>query len=195
MTVEPTPDRDARFDGLRIVGLLVLVMWMVEVVDAVAGQRLDQYGIEPRDADGLAGVVTAPFLHDGFGHLIANTVPFVVMGFLIAIGGAVRVLAVTAIVMFVGGVGTWLIAPANTVHIGASGVVFGYAAYLMSRGIFNRSVTELLIAAVVAAVWGTALLSGLLPQDGISWQGHLCGAIGGVVAAALLRRQRVRSET
>ena len=195
MTVEQTSDRDARFDGLRIVGLLVLVMWMVEVVDAIVGQRLDQYGIEPRDADGLAGVVTAPFLHDGFGHLIANTVPFVVMGFVIALGGAVRVLAVTAIVALVGGVGTWLIAPSNTVHIGASGLVFGYAAYLMSRGIFNRSITELLIAGAVAAVWGTALLSGLLPQDGISWQGHLCGAIGGVVAAALLRRQPVRSES
>lgn len=193
MTVERTPEREDRFDGLRIVGLLVLVMWMVEAVDAVAGQRLDQYGIEPRDADGLAGVVTAPFLHDGFGHLIANTVPFVVMGFVIAIGGAVRVLAVTAIVALVGGVGTWLIAPSNTVHIGASGIVFGYASYLMSRGIFNRSITELLIAGAVAAVWGTALLSGLLPQDGISWQGHLCGAVGGVVAAALLRRQRVRS--
>lgn len=193
MTVEPTSRRDARLDGLRMVALMVLVMWIAEAVDAVAGQRLDQYGIEPRDGDGLAGVVAAPFLHDGFGHLIANTVPFVAMGLVIAIGGAARLLAVTAIVALVGGLGTWLIAPPNTIHIGASGIVFGYAAYLMSRGVFNRSITELLVAGVVAALWGTALLSGLLPQEGISWQGHLCGAIGGVVAAALLRRQPVRS--
>jgi len=169
---------------------MVALMWGLEVVDAIAGGSLDQYGIEPRDDDGLTGVVAAPFLHAGFGHLIANTVPFVVMGLVIAFNGAVRVLAVTAIVTLVSGLGTWLVAPELTLHIGASGVVFGYATYLISRGVFNRDALELAVGLIVVLVWGTALLGGLRPEDGISWQGHLFGAIGGVVAARVLRRGR-----
>jgi len=183
-------DRDARIAGFQVVGAMVALMWGLEVVDAIAGGSLDQYGIEPRDDDGLTGVVAAPFLHAGFGHLIANTVPFVVMGLVIAFNGAVRVLAVTAIVTLVSGLGTWLVAPELTLHIGASGVVFGYATYLISRGVFNRDALELAVGLIVVLVWGTALLGGLRPEDGISWQGHLFGAIGGVVAARVLRRGR-----
>jgi membrane associated rhomboid family serine protease len=138
----------------------------------------------------LIGIVAAPFLHAGFGHLASNTVPFVLMGLVIAFGGAVRVLAVTAIVALIGGFGTWLVAPAHTLHIGASGIVFGYAAYLLTRGLFNRDFLWLTIGAGVAVIWGSALLGGLLPEEGISWQGHLFGAIGGVVAARVLARAR-----
>ena len=169
---------------------MVALMWGLEVVDAIAGGSLDQYGIEPREEDGLTGIVAAPFLHAGFGHLIANTVPLVVMGLVIAFRGAMRVLAVTAIVGLVSGLGTWLVAPDFTLHIGASGVVFGYATYLISRGVFNRDGLELAVGLIVVLVWGTALLGGLRPEDGISWQGHLFGAIGGVVAARMLRRGR-----
>jgi membrane associated rhomboid family serine protease len=179
-----------RWGGFRIVISLAAVMWVVEVVDSIDHHRLDQYGIKPRDTDGLVGIVAAPFLHAGFGHLIANTVPFVLMGFAIALRGAGRVLAVTAIVALVGGLGTWLVAPAHTLHIGASGVVFGYATYLLSRGIFDRDLPELAIGVLVGAIWGTALLSGLLPREGISWQGHVFGAIGGVVAARMLAPER-----
>ncbi len=94
----------------------------------------------------------------------------------------------------VGGLGTWLIAPANTVHIGASGIVFGYAAYLVARGIFSRSAGQIVLGVVVLVVWGTTLLQGLVPEDGISWQGHLFGAVGGVLAARLLHRRAVRAE-
>jgi membrane associated rhomboid family serine protease len=182
--------RDSRRDGFLVVAGMAALMWLLEIVDAIAGGDLDGWGIRPHDPDRLIGVVTAPFLHAGFGHLISNTVPFLVLGFAIALNGAARVLAVTGIVMLVGGLGTWLVGSENSVHIGASGVVFGYAAYLVSRGVFNRSALELAMGAVVVAVWGSALLSGLLPQDGISWQGHLFGGIGGVVAAAALRRDR-----
>lgn len=179
-------------DGLLIVAGLVAAMWTLEGFDAIVGNRLDQYGIQPRDGDGLAGIAAAPFLHDGFGHLAANTLPFAAMGFVIALKGALRLLAVTGIVMLVGGIGTWLVAPAGTNHIGASGVVFGFATYLLSRGIFNRDALEIAIGVVVAVVWGAALLGGLVPQEGISWQGHLFGAVGGVVAARLLARDRER---
>ena len=167
-------------------------MWLVEIVDQVAGGRLDRYGIEPREADGLDGVVFAPFLHAGFDHLIGNTIPFLLLGFAIALGGAARVAAVTVIVALVGGLGTWLIAPSNTVHIGASGIVFGYAAYLVARGVYSRSAMQIALGVVVLAVWGTTLLRGLVPEDGISWQGHLFGAVGGVLAARMLHRRAER---
>ena len=168
-------------------------MWILEILDVALDHRLDRYGIEPREADGLDGVVTAPFLHVGFGHLIANTIPFLVMGVVIAFEGPLRLLSVTAIVILVSGLGTWLIAPDNTIHLGASGVVFGYATYLIARGVFNRRVAEIGIGLVVVLIWGGALLGGLEPQRGISWQGHLFGAIGGVIAARVLMQRRVAS--
>jgi membrane associated rhomboid family serine protease len=186
----PATARDSRFEGARIVLALLAAMWAFEILDVALNHSLDQYGIEPRDPEGLFGVVAAPFLHAGFGHLLANSIPFVVLGLVIAFQGAVRVLAVTAIVMVVSGLGTWLVAPADTLHIGASGVVFGYATYLLARGLFNRSVLEILIGVAVAAVWGTALLGGLMPRDGISWQGHFFGALGGVIAAWALAKRR-----
>jgi len=172
-----------------VVAALAAAMWVVEGVDQVAGGRLDRNGIEPRELDGLDGVLWAPFLHGDFDHLIGNTIPFLLLGFAIALGGAARVAAVTVIVALVGGLGTWLVAPEHTVHIGASGIVFGYATYLIARGIFNRRGAELAIGALVLVVWGGALLGGLEPQRGISWQGHLFGAVGGVVAAAALARR------
>ncbi len=186
--------RDPRFDGLRIVLGLAGVMWVLEVIDQLADNRLDQYGIEPRDADGLIGVAAAPFLHGGFDHLIGNTVPFLLMGFVIAAQGAARVVAVTVIVGLISGLGTWLIAPEHTIHIGASGIVFGYASYLISRGFFNRNALELAVGAIVAVVYGSALLGGLVPQDGVSWQGHFFGAVGGVVAARTLSTRSTAEE-
>lgn len=183
-------ERSARTNGLLTIAAMVAVMWLLEVVDVIAGHRLDAYGIEPRSTEGLAEVVSAPFLHLGFDHLVSNTVPFAVMGAAIALSGAVRVLLVTAIVALISGLGVWLIAPAGTTTLGASGLVFGYATYLLLRGVFNRSVLEIAIGIVVGVVWGTALLGGLLPQEGISWQAHFFGAVGGVIAARALRRER-----
>ncbi|MBA2794213.1 MAG: rhomboid family intramembrane serine protease [Thermoleophilaceae bacterium] len=161
-------------------------MWLSEIVDTALDHRLDRYGIEPRDADGLIGIPAAPFLHLGFGHLISNTVPFLTMGFVIAFKGAMRVLFVTAIVALVSGAGTWMVAPESTIHIGASGVVFGYATYLLSRGFFDRDVIEIVIGLAVGLIYGGVLLGGLIPQAGVSWQGHFFGAVGGLVAARAL---------
>jgi membrane associated rhomboid family serine protease len=161
-------------------------MWAVEVVDVIVGYQLDQYGIEAREPEGLDGIVTAPFLHAGFGHLISNTIPFVIMGVLIAFEGARRLLAVFAIVALVSGLGTWLVAPEGSVHVGASGVVFGFATYLIARGWFNRRTRQIAIGLGVLVIWGGVLVGGLQPRDGISWQGHLFGAIGGLVAARVL---------
>jgi membrane associated rhomboid family serine protease len=181
-----------RTNALLLVVAMVALMWAVEVVDVVAGGSLDAYGIHPRDVDGLPEIVSAPFLHVGFGHLASNTIPFALMGGVIALGGLVRVAAVTAVVGLVSGLGTWLTAPPDTVTLGASGLVFGYATYLVARGFLSRRLTELLAGAAVVAIWGFALLQGVLPQDRISWQAHLFGAIGGVIAASLLTGARRR---
>jgi membrane associated rhomboid family serine protease len=178
-----------RVRGFAFVGAMVAVMWVVEVLD-VAGANLDSNGIHPRDTDTLPDIAFAPFLHAGWGHLIGNTVPFVVLGGAIALSGLARTAAVTAIVAVVGGLGTWLIGPSNTNHIGASGLVFGFAAYLIARGVFSRNPIHLVAGVGVIAVYGATLLFGFVPHPGVSWQGHLFGAVGGVVAARVLDRRR-----
>ncbi len=179
-------------EGITLLAVIVALMWVLEVVNSLDANKLDTDGIYPRDLGRLWGIFTAPFLHVSFAHLIANTIPFVFMGLIIALRGAARLALVTAIVIVIAGVGTWLIAPAHSDTVGASGVVFGYATYLLTRGLFDRSVLELLTGAVVGVVWGGALLTSLVPHYGISWQGHLCGAVGGVLAAWLLRREAAR---
>jgi membrane associated rhomboid family serine protease len=184
-----------RTNALLLVVAMIALMWVTETLDLLPGVSLDRYGIHPRDADGLPEIVSAPFLHVGFGHLISNTVPFAIMGAAIALGGLARVAIVTAVVALVSGLGTWLIAPADTVHLGASGLVFGYATYLVSRGVLTRGLLDLGVGALVVVVWGIGLLQGLLPQDHISWQAHLFGAIGGVCAASILAGRRPQPVT
>lgn len=183
---------DDRLRGLYVVALLAAAMWVVEIVDTALGGDLDRHGIEPQDPDGLPGVAAAPFLHDGFGHLVGNTIPFLVLGAVIALSGLRKIVWATVIVIVVGGLGTWLVAPEGTIHIGASGIVFGYASYLIFRGLFSRSAGQLAIGVVVALLYGTTLLIGLTPREGISWQGHLFGALGGVLAAWWLERREPR---
>jgi membrane associated rhomboid family serine protease len=184
----------SRRAGVLLVAALAGVMWVTEVVDALTAVDLDGFGIEPRETAGLPGIVLAPFLHGGFGHLISNTVPFLVMGALIALSGLARVLAVTVVVALVAGLGTWLLGSPGSVHLGASSLVFGYAAYLLARGVFTRRVLYVATAVLVAFVWGSALLGGLLPRQGVSWTGHAFGAAGGVLAAYLLAQRQVQGQ-
>ncbi len=171
---------------------IVVFMWIIEVINSLDGNRLDNDGIYPRDVGRLWGILTAPCLHVSFQHLLDNTIPFVFMGVIIALRGAARLALVTAIVIVIGGLGTWLISPSHAaggrvvVTVGASGVVFGYAAYLLTRGVFDRSALEILTGVIVGVVWGGALISSLVPHQNVSWQGHVSGAVGGVVAAWLL---------
>jgi membrane associated rhomboid family serine protease len=180
-----------QIEGAALLGVIVAVMWILEAINTIDSNGLSRSdGIYARNIGHLWAIFTAPFLHFSFQHLIANTVPFIFMGLIVALKGAKRLALVTLIVIVIGGLGTWLIAPSGSDTAGASGVVFGYATYLFTRGFFNRSALELMTGLVVGAVWGGALLSSIVPHYGVSWQGHLCGAIGGVVAAYLLRRER-----
>ncbi len=182
-----------QIEGFQLLVAIVVVMWIVEVINTADSNGLDGDGIYARSFSRLWGIVTAPFIHVSFQHLISNTIPFVFMGLIIALRGAARLALVTVIVILVGGLGTWLISSNGVSTVGASGVVFGYASYLLVRGFFNRSLLELFTGAIVGVVWGSALLASVVPHYGISWQGHVCGAVGGVVAAWLLRRERQRS--
>jgi membrane associated rhomboid family serine protease len=186
------PRRQQQVNGLVLLVIIVGVMWLLEVINSLDNNALDNDGIWPRSISHLWGIVTAPFLHVGFQHLFDNTIPFLFMGAIIALRGAVKLAKVTAIVIVIGGLGTWLIAPSHSVTVGASGLVFGYATYLLTSGLFDRSWLELLVGVVVAVIWGGALLSSLVPHYGVSWQGHACGAVAGVIAAWLLSGDRRR---
>lgn len=173
------PAGEAMLGSVAFVGLL----WFIEVIDTMLGNRLDAEGIRPGDPEGLSGVLFAPLLHGGWGHLIANSIPLLILGFLLLLSGVRRWLAVTAVVWIVGGLGTWLLGGAGTVHIGASGLVFGWLVYLILRGVFSRRLGQIAIGALVLLFYG-GLLWGVLPsQPGVSWQGHLFGAVGGGLAA------------
>jgi membrane associated rhomboid family serine protease len=165
-----------------IVGFVAL-LYLVELVDTLDRNRLDAYGIRPREVDGLDGIVFAPLLHHGWAHLAANTVPLLVFGFLILLAGVARWVAVTAVVWVVGGVGTWVTGQPHSLHLGASVLAFGWLVYLLLRGIFARDAAQVALGAILLFLYG-GILYGVLPgQPGISWQGHLFGALGGALAA------------
>ena len=177
--------------GIVVLMALVSLAWVMEIGDAlVPGNWLDSWGIQPRTMSGLWGILFAPLLHGGLPHLLANTVPFLVLGFLVMLRGLGTFVGVSLLVMVLGGFAVWLLAPANTIHIGASGLIFGYLGYLMSRGYFERNFGSIAVAVLVAILYGGALWGVLPGQRGISWQGHLFGFLAGVAAAGLLRPQR-----
>ena len=173
---------------------LVAIMWGIEIVDQLLGGALDRFGILPRTMIGLRGIVFAPLLHGGFAHLASNTVPFLVLGWLVMLRRTSEFFWVTLITMLVAGVGTWVFGSPGF-HIGASGVIFGYLGFLLLRGYFERSFISIFLSVVVAFFYG-GLLWGVLPnQPGISWEGHLFGFIGGAIAAKLLATPRAKSDT
>jgi membrane associated rhomboid family serine protease len=172
----------------------VALLYVVEAVNAADhGQLSVQDGVHPRAVSGLWGILWAPALHANWGHLVGNTIPVLVLGFLTLLSGIGRGLLVTAIVWVVAGLGQWLTGESGSSHIGASVLIFGWLAFLLVRGLFNRSIGEILLGAVLFVVYGSVLWGVLPNQPGISWQGHLFGAVGGVLAAALLAPSRRRA--
>jgi membrane associated rhomboid family serine protease len=163
------------------------VLYLSEALDQFTPLDLDDDGIRPRTLDGLLGIIWAPLLHGGWAHLLANTVPFLVFGFLAMAGGIRQWVLVTATIWLLGGLGVWLFGP-DASTIGASGVIFGWLVFLLVRGFFARSGRQILVAVVLLFFWG-GVLWGVLPgQPGISWQGHLFGAAAGVLAAWMVAR-------
>lgn len=165
-----------------------VLLYLVELVDTVLPAELDRGGITPRSIDGLDGIIWAPVLHGGWGHLLSNTIPVLVFAFLAMAGGLRQWMIVTATIWIVGGFGVWVTAEAGTYTVGASGLAFGWLAFLLVRGIFNRSGSQLLLAGMLLFIWG-GMLWGVLPGNaGVSWQGHLFGALAGVLVAWIVGR-------
>jgi len=175
----------------------VALLYLIELIDqltATPGHSLDDNGIRPGTTDGLWGIIFAPLLHANWAHLMANTIPLLVLGFLMTLAGLSRFVWATAIIWIVGGFGTWVIGNwgsscGPTDHIGASGLIFGYLTFLLVFGFFIRKLSHIVIGLVVFVLYGSVLL-GAMPVlhqcGGVSWQGHLCGAIAGVLAAYML---------
>jgi membrane associated rhomboid family serine protease len=173
---------------LKILVGLTLFLWAVLLINYfLLGDFLLQWGVRPREVDGLWGILFMPFLHANAAHAMANTVPFLTLGWLVMARRTADFFAVTAVTMLIGGLGVWLVGPADTVHVGASGLVFGYFGFLLLRGYFERSFTAVLISFLVIFFYG-GMMWGVLPQQDttVSWQGHLFGFIGGAVAARLI---------
>jgi membrane associated rhomboid family serine protease len=176
--------------------LIMLVMlaglWILELLDQLSGNQLDQLGIHAREIDGMPEILTAPFLHAGWDHLMSNSLPFVVLGFLVLLSGLARWLVSSLIIILISGMTAWLLTPVHTIILGASGLIFGWLTYLLARGLWSRRPAQVVIAVLVLLVYG-GLIWGLFPGNaGVSWQAHLGGAVGGVLAAWLLHRRASR---
>ncbi len=179
------------FEFLRPIFTLLVVIWAAQVVNFISGYELNQwFGLEPRDFGGLIGIPASPFLHAGFGHIIANTVPLVVLGGMAAMASPKRFLDSTIIIVLLGGLLVWLLARGdNRVHVGASGLVFGYLGYVVALGIFERSLRAIAMAVFAGLLYG-GLILGVLPDQRISWESHLFGAMAGAAAAWILTRDK-----
>ncbi len=179
-----------------VLGGLVLLLWVLEILDVLLfDQALNRFGVQPRTLTGLQGIMFMPLLHSGLGHLMANTLPLVVLGGIVLLRRRSDFVLVTVVTMLVTGVGLWLVGRTNAVYIGASGLVFGYFGFLLVRAYFDRSWRSLVIAVMVFLLYGGLLWALILPgnsQPGVSWGAHFLGFIGGVTAAWLIvRRDRV----
>ncbi|WP_249714041.1 rhomboid family intramembrane serine protease [Rhizomonospora bruguierae] len=170
---------------------VVPVLFLIEVIDRGMGQALDVAGgIRPGHLTGLDGVIFAPFLHASFAHLYGNSVPLILLGTFVLAAGTRRFLWSTGVIMLVSGLGVWFTGDRDSIVVGASGVIFGYLGLLLARGVVDRSWWHLGVGALIGLLYGWQII-GVLPADpSVSWQGHLFGFIGGVLAAVLFRRPK-----
>jgi membrane associated rhomboid family serine protease len=175
-----------------VLGGTLALLWLLELVDFVVFHgRLDALGIHARTVRGLIGIPLHPFLHAGFGHLAANSVGMILPGWFIVNRRRRDFFLVWVLATLVGGLGTWLVAPAGRTDIGASGVVLGLMGFLIARGVFERRFFAILGSVAMLLLWGGTIRAGLFPNDPhVSWQIHLFGLIGGVLAARLVRKRR-----
>ncbi|GAA4458716.1 rhomboid family intramembrane serine protease [Phytohabitans houttuyneae] len=171
---------------------VIPVLFLIEALDGWLGNPFDRsVGIVPHHIEGLDGVFFAPFLHHGFDHLYSNSVPLILLGTFVLAAGGRRFLYSTLFIIFASGLGVWFTGSPNTVVVGASGVIFGYLGLLLMRGLVERSWWNVGVVLLVGLLYGWQLIGGILPSDPqVSWQGHLFGFLGGLVAAILFRRRR-----
>ncbi len=167
-------------------GVLV-VIWAIQITNAADAYHLSQtYGIKPRDVGSLPDIITAPFLHFSWTHIEGNSGPLFIFGFLAAYRGIRKFALLTVLVVLTSGFAAWFFESAGSVGAGASGVVFGYFGYIIVRGLFDRHVIDVLVGAVMALCFAYQFAV-LLPHQGIGWQAHVGGLVGGILGGWLLR--------
>jgi membrane associated rhomboid family serine protease len=206
MSYRPLSDEQAEFGteafyatvgrAFVIMCAVIPVLFLIEGLDhAIGAGRLDAAGgIIPHRLDGLDGVLFSPFLHDGWAHLYGNAVPLVLVGTFALAGGTVRFIWSTFLIMLIAGIGVWFVGDPGTVVVGASGVIFGYLGLLVTRGVVERSWWNLGVAAFIGLLYWYQVYNIFPTDQRISWQGHLLGLLGGVVAAVVFRRRRPKPQ-
>lgn len=159
----------------------VAFVWVLEIIDLLPGLNLDIFGVHPRSIFGLIGIPLMPFLHGDFSHLLSNTVPFLILGWIVLKAEKKNFIVATATIILLGGIGTWLIGRTDSVHIGASGLVYGYFGYVMVRAFMERRPKWIVTGLFVGLFYGS-MIFGVLPvfKQEISWEGHLCGMVAGM---------------
>ena len=170
-----------------ILGFLT-VIWAVEILNGFMGHRLNVWGILPRTKLGLIGIPLSPILHGSFNHVLSNTIPFLVLGGLMCLRGSKALMGVSLFIIVVGGLAVWLFGR-SAIHVGASGLVFGYFGYLVASGWYDRRPGTILAAVAVVVLYGGLVLGVLPTQSFVSWEAHLFGLMTGVLAARLTRRE------
>lgn len=169
---------------------VLAVIWAIQIANVAGSYHLSQaYGIRPRDLVHLPYILTAPFLHASWTHIEGNSGPLFIFGFLAAYRGIAKFAMVTVVVVLTSGLAAWFFEPSHTVGVGASGVVFGYFGYIIVRGLFDRRAIDVLVGAVMALCFAYQFAV-LVPQQGIGWQAHIGGLIGGILSGWLLRDRR-----
>ncbi|MCQ9126353.1 rhomboid family intramembrane serine protease [Corynebacterium amycolatum] len=174
------------------IGYLVLIWTVFLVNEFIFGGTLNNFGVRPRETSTLWGILTAPLLHADYGHIVANSLPGALFAGLIAMSSKRLFWQVTLLITVVGGGLTWLVGGVNTVHIGASGLIYGWLAFLVVRGFVNRRVMQIILGVILASMY-SGLIWGVLPtQMAVSWQMHLFGGLAGIWAAVMFKRGRAR---
>jgi len=176
--------------AVTVTVLMLATCWGVEVLNyADEGTLSTEYGIRAHSTGSIWHIFTAPFLHANLDHIMANSLPLAILGFLAASRGLGRFVTVSLIVIVVSGLSVWFLAAPGSVTVGASGLIFGYFGYLLARGFVEHRLMDIVIAFAVAVLYGTMLFGVLPGRPGISWQAHLFGLIGGMLAAWFTRRR------
>jgi membrane associated rhomboid family serine protease len=181
--------------GAAIVGrlgwlvLLLAVIWVVEILNWATGYAINRWvGLDPRSIGGLLGIPLMPVLHGSITHAVANTVPLIIFGALMGLSAPIRLLPASLIIVFGGGLLVWLFGR-EALHVGASGLIFGWFGFLVARGFFESNMLYLAISIGVALFYGT-MVWGVLPLDRqVSWEAHLFGALAGVASAFVLKKE------
>ncbi len=200
MSTSATSERSGAVSRFASPIILIALMWAIQIVDAILPGSFTRFGLRSWDLSGLPGLALGPLLHSGWPHLIGNTLPLLVLGCLVAVEGARRFWFVTLVTAVIGGLGTWLVNVPGTLTVGASVLVFGYFSYVVVRVFSPRPMAHrivyALIALIVIVLYGGSMLTGIIGVSaGVSWQAHLFGAVGGVIAALAGIRDRGANRT